>query len=627
MTHLLLLLYHGVPEIQQIESALPNPTWGPYMGYGSATLITGDLRMINKKLSLLAALLVAALVLAACPQPTPIAPIEPETVVDTQTEEEAETQAPVSPVQGGVWVEGSSADATILNPILASDSASFDLLGWFFPSLLGQDPFSGAIVPTEMAESWEVSEDGLVWTFHLQDGVMWTDGEQVTADDFKFTYNAIASDLVETPRKANLDNIESIEVLDSLTIQVTYAEVKCDALNNLGLGWLPSHLYAEDFSDVMDSPLNEEPTVSAGPFVFNEWTRDDNSTVLRNDAYWKGAPNMDGWIYKIVPDPGARLAQLQTGELDLVGVQPEQLTTVELDSNLNLYKFKDDGYSYIGLNQANPQNPLAGQDEDGNLVEQDPHPILSDLAVRQAIAHALDYDSIISTVYLGQGYQVASNVLPAVGWAHDPSLQPYAFDTELASQILDEAGWTDSDDDGVRECNGCATAEAGAALTIRLQTNAGNTTREDLGALVQDQLNSIGFDIQFEAIEFGTLVGELLGQTYDMVIIGWTGLGTDPNDDSFWHSKFDTPGSGFNFVSYQNPRIDELLEQAVSVPGCATEERATFYHEIQKIIHDDIPYVFVTGSVGNTGYANKFNGINPGTWSFYHNIETWSLAQ
>ena len=583
--------------------------------------------MINKRLSLLAVLLVAALVLAACPQPVPIAPTEQEPAAETQTEEVAEESMSGPAVQGGVWVEGTSADATILNPILASDSASFDVLGWFFPSLLGQDPFSGAIVPTEMAASWEVSEDGLVWTFNLQDGVMWTDGEQVTADDFKFTYNAIASDLVETPRKANLDNIESIEVLDPLTIQVTYAEVKCDALNNLGLGWLPSHLYAEDFSDVMDSPLNEEPTVSAGPFVFNEWTRDDNSTVLRNDTYWKGAPNMDGWIYKIVPDPGARLAQLQTGELDLVGVQPEQLTTVELDSNLNLYKFKDDGYSYIGLNQANPQNPLAGQDEDGNLVEQDPHPILSDLAVRQAIAHALDYDSIISTVYLGQGYQIASNVLPAVGWAHDPSLQPYAFDTELASQILDEAGWTDSDDDGVRECNGCATAEAGAALTIRLQTNAGNTTREDLGALVQDQLNSIGFDIQFEAIEFGTLVGELLGQTYDMVIIGWTGLGTDPNDDSFWHSKFDTPGSGFNFVSYQNARIDELLEQAVSVPGCSTEERAAFYQEIQQIIHDDIPYVFVTGSVGNTGYSGKFNGTNPGTWSFYHNVETWSLAQ
>ena len=587
--------------------------------------------MTNRKMLLLAALLVGALILAGCPQPTPVVQTVKETVIVTQTEEvEVEvvvTPTPLPPVQGGVWVEGSSADASILNPILAADSASFDVLGWFFPGLLGQDPFSGAIVPTEMAESWDVSEDGLVWTFHLQDGVIWSDGEQVTADDFKFTYDAIASDLVETPRKANLDNIESIEVLDPLTIRVTYGEVKCDALNNLSLGWLPSHLYAEDYSDVMDTPLNEAPAVSAGPFVFNEWTRDDNATVLRNDTYWKGAPNMDGWIYKIVPDPGARLAQLQTGELDLIGVQPEQLTTVQLDSSLNLHTFKDDGYSYIGLNLANPENPQAGQDEEGNLIEQDPHPILGDLAVRQAIAHALDYETIISKVYLGQGYQIASNVLPAVGWAHDPSIQPYAFDTELAARILEAAGWTDSDADGVRECNGCSTAEQGATLTIKLQTNAGNTTREDLGALVQDQLNSIGFDIQFEAIEFGTLVQELLGQTFEMVIIGWTGLGTDPNDDSFWHSRFDTPGSGFNFVSYQNARIDELLEQGMSVPGCAPEDRAPLYQEIQQIIHDDIPYVFVTGSVGNTGYSDKFNGTDPGPWSFYHNIQTWSLAE
>ena len=587
--------------------------------------------MTNKRMFLLATLLVGALILAGCPQPTPVVQTVKETVIVTQTEEvEVEvvvTPTPVPPVQGGVWVEGSSADASILNPILAADSASFDILGWFFPGLLGQDPFSGAIVPIEMAESWDVSEDGLVWTFHLQDGVMWSDGEQVTAADFKFTYDAIASDLVETPRKANLDNIESIEVLDPLTIRVTYGEVKCDALNNLGLGWLPSHLYAEDYSDVMDTPLNEAPAVSAGPFVFNEWTRDDNATVLRNDTYWKGAPNMDGWIYKIVPDPGARLAQLQTGELDLIGVQPEQLTTVQLDSSLNLHTYKDDGYSYIGLNLANPEKPLAGQDEEGNLIEQDPHPILGDLAVRQAIAHALDYETIISKVYLGQGYQIASNVLPAVGWAHDPSIQPYAFDTELAARILEAAGWTDSDADGVRECNGCFTAEQGATLKIKLQTNAGNTTREDLGALVQDQLNSIGFDIQFEAIEFGTLVQALLGQTFEMVIIGWTGLGTDPNDDSFWHSRFDTPGSGFNFVSYQNARIDELLEQGVSVPGCAPEDRAPLYQEIQQIIHDDIPYVFVTGSVGNTGYSDKFNGTDPGPWSFYHNIQTWSLAE
>ena len=584
--------------------------------------------MNHKRLTLLAVLLIAALVLAACPQPTPIVETVKETVVVTEVVKEVVekevvkevvvTPTPPPPKKGGVFVEGSSADASILNPILWADSASSRVGGWFFPSLFGTDPFSGAVVPTEMAESWDVSEDGLTWTFHLRDGVVWSDGEPVDAADFKYTYDAIASDNVETPRKSNVEGIESIEVLDPLTIQVTFKEVKCDGLLDLGLGWLPSHLYAEDFSDIMENEYNEAPPVSAAEFVFKEWVRDDHASVVRNDTFWKGATNMDGWIYKVVPDAGARLAQLQTGELDMIGLQPEQLTTVELDPNLNVYKFKDDGYSYIALNQANPENPQPGRDEDGNLIEQDPHPILGDINVRKAIAHALDYDTIISKVYLGQGYKLAANVLPAVEWAYDPTIEPYDFDTELAAQILEEAGWVDSDGDGVRE-------KDGKTLSLTLVTNAGNTTREDLGVLVKDQLDSIGFDINFEAIEFGTLVEQLLGQTFDMVIIGWTGLGTDPNDDAFWHSRFDQPGSGFNFVSYQNPKIDELLEKGVSVPGCAPEDRAPFYKEIQQIIHDDIPYVFVTGSVGNTGYSNRWDGINPGPWSFYYNINQWTL--
>lgn len=582
--------------------------------------------MVQKRFTLMAVLLIAALVLAACPQPTPIVERVVETVVVTEVvtqESQVEvvvTPTPVPPAQGGVFIEGTSDDPTILNPILGSGTNSSDVYTKIFPSLLGQDPFTGEIVPTELADSWEVSDDGLVWTFHLRDDVFWSDGEPVDAQDFKFTYDAIASDNVETPRKSNVELIDSIETPDPQTVIVTFKEVKCDGLSDLGLGLLPSHLYADDFSDIMENDYNEAPPVSAGPIIFNEWLRDDRVTTLRNDSYFKGAPNMEGWIYKEVPDAGARLAQLQTGEVDYIGVQPEQLTTVELDPNLSLHKFKDDGYAYIGLNLANPENPQPGQDEDGNIIEQDPHPILSDKNVRQAIAHSLDYNTIISKVYLGQGYQIAANVLPAVEWAFNDQLQPYSYDTELAAQLLEDAGWVDEDGDGVRE-------KDGVPLSLSLKTNAGNTTREDLGALVQDQLNSVGFDINFEAIEFGTLVQELLGQTYDMVIIGWTGLGTDPNDDAFWHTKYDTPGSGFNFVSYSNPEINDLLEKGLAVPGCSTEERAPYYKQIQEILHDDVPYVFVTGGVGNRGYANKWQGIDPGPWSFYHNMEKWYLSQ
>lgn len=466
-----------------------------------------------------------------------------------------------------------------------------------------------------MSERWEVSEDGLTWTFHLRDGIKWSDGDPVDANDFKFTYDAIASDLVETPRKSSVENISSIAVVDPLTLKITLNAVKCDALGDLGMNWLPSHLYQPDFSDIMDNPANEAPPVSAGPFKFQSWARDDNIILVRNEDYWEGAPHMDGTITRIVPDSGTRLAQLLSGEVDVTGLEPAQLTSVQGNSNVDVYSAKIDGYEFIAFNLANPENPQPGLDENGNLVTQDPHPILSDPAVRLAIAHALDYEAIVQSVYLDRSYQMAANVLPAVSWAHDPTIQPYNYNSELSRQLLEEAGWVDTNNDGIREKNG-------KPLQLSIITNADNKTRVDLGTLVQDQLNAIGFDIQFEGIDFGTLVDRVLGQNFDMIILGWTGMGADPNDNVFWETQFDTPGSGFNFVSYQNPKLDELLQRGYAVPGCKPEDRAPIYKEVQQIIHDDIPYLFF-GAIADTGYNNRWAGIDPGPWSFGWNIHQW----
>lgn len=577
--------------------------------------------MQKKQFHLISLVAIFVMLLAACTQPMPIAPSDaPAADGGSEMAPEGGEEAMAGEAQpGGVWTRSTNSDASILNPILSSDSVSSNVNTMIFPTLIGQDPFTGELVPNgSISEGWTVSEDGLTWTFTLRDDVFWSDGEQVDATDFKFTYDAIASDAVESPRKPNVEKIASIETPDPQTVVVTFTEVKCDGLSDLGLGLMPSHLYADDFSDIMDNPMNEAPAASAGPMVFQSWTRDDNIIVTRNDEYFLGAPYMDGMIYKIIPDPGAELAALQSQEIDVMALQPAQVDSVQGDSNINIYNFKDDGYDYIALNLANPDNPLPGQDEDGNLVEQDPHPILSDLNVRKAIAHSLDYDAIIDQVYLGQGYQLAANVLPAVSWAYDDSIAPYPYDLEMAQQLLEEAGWVDSDGDGIRE-------KDGETLSLSLVTNAGNRTRENLGVLAQDQLGAAGFDISFEAIDFGTMVGQMLGQSYDMVIIGWTGMGSDPNDDSFWSSKFDTPDSGFNFVSYQNAEIDQLLEEGLSIPGCAPEERAPIYQQIQQQIHDDVPYVFISGGVGNTGYTNQWAGIDPGEWSFYWNVEQWYL--
>jgi peptide/nickel transport system substrate-binding protein len=226
---------------------------------------------------------ILALVLAACAQPVPIAPGEaPDQAADNGEAAGGSEEAAAGEAQpGGVWIEASIADAENLNPILSSETGSSAVTNFMFLSLIGVDPFTGEITPDgALAESWTVSEDGLTWTFALRDGITWSDGDPLDAADFKFTYDAVASDLVETPRKSNLEGIESIETPDPLTVVVTFAEPRCDGLSNLGLAILPSHLYAADFSDIMTSPLNENPTVSAGPLTFQSWTRDDNITMV-----------------------------------------------------------------------------------------------------------------------------------------------------------------------------------------------------------------------------------------------------------------------------------------------------------------------------------------------------------
>ena len=566
---------------------------------------------------------VLALLVAGCAQPAPIAPgaVPAATSAAGQESGGGASAAPAVAQPGGVWRQADIADAEMLNPILSSDNASAEVSNFLFPSLVAQDPVTGVIVPDgSMSESWEVSADGLIWTFHLRAGVLWSDGDPVDAADFKFTYDAVGDDQIETPRKSMLEGIERIETPDPLTVVITFSEVRCDGLNNLILGWLPSHLYAADFSDIMENKYNEAPPVSAGPFLFNSWTRDDNLTVTRNETYWEGAPNLEGMIFKVVPDPGAQLAQFQSGEIDVMGLQPNQLASAQGIADTKLFNFQDDGYDFIALNLANPKNPQAGLDDSDNPIEQEAHPILGDLNVRQAIAHSLDYQTIIDKVYLGQGYQIPANVLPAISWAYNAELQPYAYDLETAKQLLEEAGWTDSDGDGVRE-------KDGNQLALVLVTNAGNTTREDLGALVQDQLREVGFAIDFQTIDFGLMIDQMLGQTYDMALIGWTGTGTDPNDESLWSAEYDTPGSGFNFVSYHNPKVEELLQQGVNVSGCDTAERAPAYQAIQQIIHDEVPYVFISGNVGNTAYSTKWQGLDPGPWNFYYNVHLWSLSQ
>jgi peptide/nickel transport system substrate-binding protein len=560
-----------------------------------------------------------------------------EVPVEVEIDKPVEVEVLITPTpevipRGGFIIESSIGDAQTLNPILSVDLPSHHVHNKLFLGLLALDEFSGEVIG-EIADSWTTSADGLTYTFTLRDDIFWTDGTPVTAKDIKFTYNAIASELVDTPRKSHLELVEEFRIVDDYTLEITFHTLDCTALINFLLGILPAHKYAEDFSDIMDSPLNQEPTVTNGPFKFQEWVKDDHITLIRNDDFFLGAANLDGWIMRVVPDDSSKLASFLAGEVDIMGVGPQFVSVIEGEiargSPFQIKRFFNDGYQFVGFNLANPENPEIGwvdADESGNFEEgeapnltQEPHPILGDVRVRQAIAYSLDYTNIINKVAFGQGAPIVANVLPAIEWAYSDELEPYVLDNDIAEALLEEAGW-------MRDGENIARMRDGVPLALSIMTNAGNDTRENMAAIMKDSLDALGFDISLEILDWGTVAGKLIGQQYDMVIIGWIGMGSDPDDSAFWSYRYDVPGSGFNFVSYFNEEVDRLLFEAKSLPGCSIEERAEKYKRIQELIREDVPYVFLYNPLGNIIWNTRLRGVEPAPWSTHYNIHTWYLS-
>ena len=522
-----------------------------------------------------------------------------------------------TPQPGGEWVRALAANPQSFNPILAADSASLAVHAMLYPALVRHDPVTGQYgAANALAERWEVAPDGRVWTFYLRPGVTWSDGDPVDANDFKFTYDAIKLSAADSPYQRLAAPITNIEVVNPLTARVTFDTARCDVLSILRVGWMPSHRYAPDFSDVTENFFNQDPDISAGPFVFQNWIPGENVILQRNNRYWQGAPLMERMVFRILPDAAVRLELLRAGELDETTLTPDQLASLLDTPAIKTLNVTADAYDFLALNLASPTAPQRGLTDAGAFQTQDPHPILSDGVVRAAMAHAIDYRGIVSAIYLGQAYPLAANVLPIVPWAFDATLEPLTYDPDLARTMLEEDGWIDTNRNGIRE-------KDVRSLRLTLIIPEGNPYYARIAATIEDQLNAVGFDITTQTLAVPDFTRQLLGQRFDLAISGWTALGIDPDDAELWTAASDRPGSGFNFTSYQNARLETLLEQGLTAPGCQPQDRAPFYREIQQILHDDRPYIFLAGIVQNIGYASRWGGLAPGPWDFYHNVQTW----
>ncbi len=519
-----------------------------------------------------------------------------------------------------------SGDISTLNPALVTDGNSFTVLGAMFDGLFQANPDTG--LPEPRLATWEVSDDGLAYTFTLKEGLKWSDGAPITSADVKFTYDAIMSDKVESPRKTDMGSIASVEVVDDRTFTVTLTSANCTIWGN-GFGSLvplPSHLYAADFSDFMDNANNMAPTATSGPFMFDSHSAGEFVRLVANPNWQGGSVKIPNIVYRIVTDPALLNQALETDSVDYGFMYPDQFAQFPEPDKFNTFMYPNANAPIVIMNFQDSANPQNAYDADGNPVELAPNKFFSDIRVRQAIAMGYDKQALALTQGETSGsVPLSGPIVPSFYSAYDMSdIAPWSYDPEKATALLAEAGWTDTNGNGTVDKDGVEfEVDLVYSKLVDLWSNA--------ALIMQDQLSQIGIKINIIEQEWSAYLGNvLLPGKFDITIVGFGG-GTEVDGIAYnlLHSKnVAMGGAGFNLAAYVNPHMDELLDQARTTPGCAVADRLPLYREIQQIAHDDVAYdwlvsttqVHVLNSRIQDSYIGQWDGLLPVTF------QNWSIG-
>jgi peptide/nickel transport system substrate-binding protein len=575
---------------------------------------------------------------------------------------------------GAITTDNIGGDPSTFNPILGSDTVSSSVYGWMYPGLIGIDPATLNVAPNvagNAAADWEFDETGTVLTVYLRQDIAWSDGTPVTADDYLWSFEAVRSGESSSPRTYALTQladgtpaggtIHSATKIDDYTIEFQVGdpifnedgefeglEPNCNVFSDMTqITMVPAHIYEEafgnDYASMDDDPFFV-PEGTFGTFTDPFFESGVQVSLLANQAYDDailGYVSPSEWVLLSVTDTNVAYERFLAGELTYTGIpsqfQNQFRAQVEAEGGFQVFEYAQNGYTYLGYNLADPTNPQNGLDADGNAVDQGLHPIFGDVMVRRALAHAVNVEAMIGTqpdgdsaatgILEGNGFAAVTHNSP-ISWV-DPELEPYEFNPELAVEMLAEAGWV-ANDAGRLVCQDCLYAREvdadynGSEFVFTLQTNAGNNVRELTGQTIREQLGDIGIEVQFEAIDFGTLVDVLLGQQFDTIIIGWSlGLPFDPDGRWAFSAGSDIVGSGFAMTSYNNPELNDLWARATALPGCDPEERRALYQEAMRILYDDQPYMFLFHSNVMAAAQDNVENYDPYPIFTTWNIDAW----
>lgn len=496
-------------------------------------------------------------------------------------------------------VIGVLADVQNWNPYLTETQFSEDLLALVYPSLVIEMPDYHDHPPSfrpALAEEWFFSDDGLALTFQLRKDLIWSDGQPVTADDVIFTWEAQTSADVGWYGAYTKDFIKNVKKVDDHSVQFVFSDVYPYRLMDANEGLiLPSHAWRQIPFEEWHSTAWLPHVVSAGPFIPTDHIPQQDIVLAANPSYGMAeTAKIDRVVWRIVPDQLSLMTQLLAGDFDFVNsLAPDEAKRIEAMPDLQLVDIPHRGYTHICWNTARPE--------------------LGDPRVRLAFAMAIDRQTIIDTVYRGYGRPSVGPILSTM-WAFDTTLEPIPHNPRRAAEILTEAGWLDTDGDGIVEKNG-------QPLKLELLTNAENHMRQDICMLAAQDLKSIGVEATPRTVEWGTFLTRLRDGDFDGAVNRWVEP-TQIDLQDVWHTTPEGIESS-NYGRYSNAEVDRLIDQVVEVDDPALQKE--LYAQIQHLIVTDQPYTFLVEGRRLRAISKRVGGSVQNDATPYFNLEAWTL--
>ena len=556
----------------------------------------------TRSLGWLATVLVVATTLlipwpALAQDATPAAAGEP-TVSLTREEFQAQIQEELQYTEaatpGGVFVGSSFSDIQSMHPFLAEEETTNEVISLVYEPLVGTDPRTGLIAPTALADSWEIAPDNRTYTFHLNRDATWHDGTDFTAQDVAFSADALANpDSGSAYQASFVDTFESWRAIDDDTFEMVAKEPTITALFPvLALYIMPKHLWenvplAEWRNDPGASGTDPARVVGTGPFRFREWIPGDSVTLDRNDDYYGKVPYIDTYVLRVWPDQTAIVNALLSGEVDVARLTAADLAAVEGTSGITIAHYPTRDFTYHAFNLDPAVTPK-----------------WQDARVRQALHYALDRESIVNDILFGYG-EVAQGTQPAVSYAYAPDQVAtiYTYDPERAGALLTEAGWTDTDGDGLVD-------QDGRNLSFELLYESGSPRGDQLVTYLQDAWRAIGVEAVPRALEGTALIeATTRNPTFDMALYSFGWDASFIQDPMFGCDQYQV---GFNDMRYCNEALDAINDEA----------RRTFDESARRelliaasnIVNDEQPVGLLFFVQDHVAYSDRLQNYVPNTW-------------